>query len=76
MEVFSSITKNQSKQIIPAFKIASQLVTNSDYLEFIDAGGYENPDFWLSDGWNHIIANNIKHPLYWSQEMIFGMNSH
>ena len=55
------------EQIIPAFKVASQLVTNSDYLEFIDAGGYENPDFWLSDGWNHIEANNIRHPLYWSQ---------
>lgn len=60
--------KPAHKQIIPAFKISSQLVTNSDYLEFIDAGGYENPDFWLSDGWNNIKANNIRHPLYWSQE--------
>ena len=38
------------EQIIPAFKIASQLVTNSDYLEFIEAGGYEDPDF-LVIGW-------------------------
>ena len=56
------------EQIIPAFKIASQLVTNSDYLEFIEAGGYEDPDFWLSDGWNNIKENKIKHPLYWSQD--------
>ncbi|OUU73769.1 MAG: hypothetical protein CBC29_09855 [Methylococcaceae bacterium TMED69] len=56
------------EQIIPAFKVSSQLVTNSDYLEFIDAGGYHNPAFWLSDGWSFIKANNIRHPLYWSRQ--------
>ncbi len=56
------------KQIIPAFKVASQLVTNSDYLEFMDAGGYENPAFWLSDGWSYIKANHIRHPLYWNKQ--------
>lgn len=67
-DFFFDNEKPVHKQIIPAFKVASQLVSNSDYLEFIDDGGYENPAFWLSDGWSNIKTNNIRHPLYWKQQ--------
>lgn len=58
-------------QIIPSFKIASRLVTNGDYLDFINDGGYKNPSLWLSDGWSYISKNDIQHPLYWNKKNNF-----
>jgi ergothioneine biosynthesis protein EgtB len=45
------------------FKIANRPISNGDYLEFINDGGYSNPDFWLSDGFN----SNFHAPLYWKK---------
>jgi ergothioneine biosynthesis protein EgtB len=53
------------RQFLEAYKLASNLVTNAEYAEFIAAGGYDDPSFWLSEGWSWIQANNIRHPLYW-----------
>lgn len=46
---------------------AGQLTTNREYLEFIEAGGYEDFRHWLSDGWAWVKANAIGAPLYWHQ---------
>ena len=40
-------------------------MTNGEYLEFIEAGGYENFQYWLDDGWHWLQQNRIKAPLYW-----------
>lgn len=50
---------------IDPFSIASRLVTNSEYLEFMAAGGYERPELWLSDAWDHVCQNGWSAPLYW-----------
>lgn len=50
---------------LPAFTIRNNLVTNREYLGFIQDGGYERPEFWLSDGWQWVRENNITTPLYW-----------
>jgi ergothioneine biosynthesis protein EgtB len=47
--------------------ICKSLVSNGDYLKFIDAGGYTNPAYWLSDGWNWLESKRISHPLYWQK---------
>lgn len=47
------------------FQLATEPVINGEYLEFIKAGGYEKPEYWLSDGWNVVKENNWKAPLYW-----------
>ncbi len=47
------------------FQLASRAVSNAEYLAFMQAGGYERPEFWLSDGWNKIRAEGWRHPLYW-----------
>jgi len=47
------------------FGFASRLVTNRDYLEFIDDGGYDSPLLWLSDGWATLRAQSWRAPLYW-----------
>ncbi|MCH8556664.1 MAG: ergothioneine biosynthesis protein EgtB [Balneolia bacterium] len=46
-------------------QISKALVTNGEFLEFIEAGGYENFKYWLDEGWSWVSANGVKHPLYW-----------
>ena len=50
---------------LEGFSIQSRLVTNREYLEFIEDGGYENPVLWHSDGWDWVNSNDINAPLYW-----------
>jgi len=50
---------------VNAFRLAGQLVTNAEYLEFMDAGGYGNPALWLSQGWQSVQEKNWRAPLYW-----------
>ena len=47
--------------------IGNRLVTNGEYREFIDAGGYTTSDLWLSDGWAAVNERGWKRPLYWSE---------
>ncbi|MBD8490491.1 ergothioneine biosynthesis protein EgtB [Echinicola sp. CAU 1574] len=53
------------KVYLDDFIISSNLVTNQEYQEFIESGGYRNPDYWHSDGWSWVISDDIKAPLYW-----------
>ena len=50
---------------VPAFSIDQFPITNQQYLEFLTAGGYENPDFWSREGWDWKSKNNISHPGFW-----------
>ena len=47
------------------FTLASRLVSNREFREFIEDGGYQNPLLWLSDGWHDVQKHNKKCPLYW-----------
>lgn len=47
------------------FAIASRPVTNGEFLAFVDAGGYENPALWLSDGWSEVQREAWSAPRYW-----------
>ena len=47
------------------FRIDPTPVTNADFLEFMDAGGYQNPAWWSRQGWCWREQNQIAHPLYW-----------
>ncbi|WP_196140160.1 ergothioneine biosynthesis protein EgtB [Aliikangiella sp. G2MR2-5] len=53
---------------LEAFAIDSQLVSNREYLEFIDDGGYQEPSYWLSEAWYKIKEKSITHPLYWQNK--------
>lgn len=59
----------QHQVYIEGVNIAERLITNEEYLAFIDDGGYENPLLWLSQGWSHLQqVGAVKHPLYWVQQ--------
>jgi ergothioneine biosynthesis protein EgtB len=50
---------------IEPFSIASRLVTNGEYLDFVRDGGYERADLWLSEGFRLVHEGAIRAPLYW-----------
>jgi len=50
------------------FRLASRVVTNREWLQFIEAGGYADPSAWLSDGWDTVQAQGWRAPLYWEQD--------
>ena len=56
------------KYYINDFKLASRLVTNGEYLEFMEDGGYERPELWLSQGWATLQDQGWQAPLYWEKE--------
>ncbi|NJK64703.1 MAG: ergothioneine biosynthesis protein EgtB [Synechococcaceae cyanobacterium SM2_3_1] len=45
--------------------LAARLVTQADYLEFIEAGGYQQPQWWLAEGWAAVQTLGWQAPLYW-----------
>jgi ergothioneine biosynthesis protein EgtB len=51
--------------LIPEMRIARHLVTNAEWLEFIDTGGYATPSLWLSDGWGAVQTEGWQAPGYW-----------
>lgn len=49
------------------FRLASRPVTNGEFLHFMNDGGYQRPDLWLSDGWDTVKSEGWISPLYWEQ---------
>jgi ergothioneine biosynthesis protein EgtB len=49
------------------YQLASHRVTNGEYLEFMEAGGYQNPEYWLAEGWITRQQQDWRSPLYWEQ---------
>ena len=56
------------KVYLEAFQLADRLVTNGEYLRFLEDGGYDRPEFWLSDGWNTRRVQGWTAPLYWERD--------
>ena len=50
------------------YRIDTHPVTNEQYLEFMNDGGYTDYSFWLSDGWELVKKNNWSSPMYWENE--------
>lgn len=49
------------------FRLASCLVSNGEYIEFIQDNGYDRAELWLSDGWATVKSQQWQAPLYWEQ---------
>ena len=48
------------------FRLANRPVTNGEFREFVRAGGYEQPELWLSDGWATVQREQWQRPIYWA----------
>ncbi len=57
----------QHKVYLNTFEISKSLVTNAEFLEFIEAKGYQDFNLWLDEGWSWVTENQIEAPLYWHQ---------
>ncbi len=55
-------------EYVAPFELAARLVTNREFLDFIEAGGYRNADLWLSEGWDWVRREEIACPLYWQTD--------
>jgi ergothioneine biosynthesis protein EgtB len=53
------------KVFLHAYEISGALVTNGEYLDFINDGGYNDFRHWHAEGWDWVKINQIKAPLYW-----------
>jgi ergothioneine biosynthesis protein EgtB len=53
------------RALVSAFSLAARPVTNGEYLQFIEDGGYARPEFWLSLGWITVNEQRWEAPLYW-----------
>jgi ergothioneine biosynthesis protein EgtB len=56
------------RAILTGHELANRRVTNNEWREFIDDGGYSTPALWLSDGWDWVQREQIAAPLYWRED--------
>jgi ergothioneine biosynthesis protein EgtB len=49
------------------YSISQALVTNGDYIDFIESGAYQHFQYWLDEGWSWVCQNHISSPLYWQK---------
>ncbi len=57
------------RALLAEHSLASRLVTNAEFGEFIADGGYTTPALWLSDGWSIVAAEGWRRPLYWDEDL-------
>src|SRR5690606_5334758 len=55
------------RSYLQEFDIATRLVTNGEFIEFMEDGGYERPELWLSLGWATVEERGWSEPFYWER---------
>ncbi len=55
----------ENKTYLNPYEIDNSLVTNGEFIDFMEDGGYENYKYWLADGWDLVMDENWTSPLYW-----------
>src|SRR5262249_18823515 len=51
----------------PGFSIDVHPVTNAQYMEFVETGGYDTREFWTDDAWQWLQSTGIQHPKFWEK---------
>jgi gamma-glutamyl hercynylcysteine S-oxide synthase len=52
---------------VPAFAIDQFMVTNRQFLDFMNNGGYQTRSLWSDADWNWINSEAISHPVFWKK---------
>ena len=58
---------SRHKVYLQDFAVRKSLVTNAEYLDFINDGGYTNFRYWHAEGWDWVKTNAAKAPMYWHE---------
>ncbi len=72
--VFDNETPRHSQWLAP-YDLMNRLVTHGEWLAFVQDGGYCEPRWWLSAGWDWLQSQGIEAPLYWRQSQPSGDNA-
>lgn len=56
------------RRFVEGFELASRPVTNGEFLDFVEDGGYASPLLWLDEGWRAVREGGWTHPLYWNRD--------
>lgn len=64
--------------LLQPFAVSGRLVTNGEWLAFMDGGGYRHPELWMSDGWAAVQVHGWAAPEYWYERdgewWVFGLD--
>jgi iron(II)-dependent oxidoreductase len=52
---------------VGSFEIERHDVTNAAFLEFVEAGGYDEPRWWRPEDWRWVQGDQVRHPLFWER---------
>ena len=55
------------RAFVAPFELANRCVTNAEFRGFVEHGGYDEPKWWLADGWAWVQENAVRAPLYWQR---------
>ena len=66
--------RSRHLRYLEAYSIDCYPVTCRQYRDFMESGGYQNPDWWSADGWKWLQSTKVDRPLYWSENPAF--NNH
>ena len=58
---------NRHKVYFQDFEISNRLITNGEFIEFIESGGYKDFNFWHDEGWKWVNDHQIEAPQYWQK---------
>ncbi|WP_447765367.1 ergothioneine biosynthesis protein EgtB [Sphingopyxis panaciterrae] len=64
----------QFSALLTPHALASRPVSNCEWQQFVDDGGYHTPSLWLSDGWAWVQSENVDAPAYWDQGRQFTLS--
>lgn len=56
------------REFLEAFELGDRLITNAEYIKFMDDGGYDRSELWLDDGWATVNSQGWNSPLYWMKK--------
>ena len=62
--IFDNEKWSHEKTVSP-FKISKAAVSNGQFEQFVNAGGYRQREYWCNEGWQWLSDNDVKHPVYW-----------
>lgn len=51
---------------VPRFRINKYMVTNAEFLRFLEAGGYDKPEYWSTEDWQWKEQSAVCHPAFWN----------